>query len=271
MNLARDTDTTVSVATQVATTGEGGAEEDGGGGGQQGAGNANSSSTRVNSKSTNRFWETLTSNILSVLGEEAPGRDAVVQSQNLLVNAEAGVISVKANSKQHELIQKFVDQVLMNARRQVMIEATIVEVTLNDQYQSGVDWQILLDQDRAGFGFNQNLLGAVTDGVIDNAVSSFTFGYRDPDASGKLVEATVRLLREFGDTKVLSSPRLMVINNQTALLKVVEELVYFTLDVHHHRFHAERAGSIVRRNRGPLGAGRPGSWRSRHRSLRTRR
>ena len=230
VNLARETDTTVSVATQVATTGEGATQEDGGGntGGNTGT---NSSATRVNSKSSNRFWDTLTANILTILGEAAAGRDAPLQSQNLLVNAEAGVISVRANSKQHELILKFVDQVLTNARRQVLIEATIVEVTLNDQYQAGVDWQILLDADKAGFGFNQDLLGAVTDGVIDNAVSAFTFGYRDPDASGKLVETTVRLLREFGDTKVLSSPRLMVINNQTALLKVVEELVYFTIEV----------------------------------------
>lgn len=229
VNLARDTDTTVNVATQVATTGEGGTED---GNGQRGGGNAgtNSSATRVDSKSSNRFWETLAANIRGILGD-ASGAVEGSQSENLVVNAEAGVVSVRATGAQHELIQKFIDQVLLNARRQVLIEATIVEITLNDQYQSGVDWQILLDQDQAGFGFNQNLLGAVADGVIDNAISSFTFGYRDPDASGKLVETTVRLLREFGDTKVLSSPRLMVINNQTALLKVVEELVYFTLDV----------------------------------------
>ncbi len=229
VNLSRDTDTTVSVATQVATTGEGGTDENS----RSGTGNAgtNSSATQVKSRSSNRFWETLTVNILSILGEAAEGDSESLRSENLVINAEAGVVSVKATGKQHQLIQKFIDQVLTNARRQVLVEATIVEVTLNDQYQSGVDWQILLDQDRAGFGFNQSLLGAVTDGVIDNAISSFTLGYRDPDASGKLVEATVRLLREFGDTKVLSSPRLMVMNNQTALLKVVEELVYFTLDV----------------------------------------
>lgn len=232
VNLARDTDTTVSVATQVATTGEGGNQEEQGRN-TQGAGGAagngtNSSGTKVNSRSSNRFWETLRGNILGILGEEG-GQETL--SSTLVINAEAGVVSVKATSRQHALIQHFVDQVLANARRQVLIEATIVEVTLNDQYQAGVDWKILTNGDKAGFSLNQELLGAVTDGVIDNAVSAFTLGYRDPDASGRLVETTVRLLREFGDTKVLSSPRLMVINNQTALLKVVEELVYFTLDV----------------------------------------
>ncbi|MGH8597714.1 MAG: pilus (MSHA type) biogenesis protein MshL, partial [Gammaproteobacteria bacterium] len=227
----RDTDTVVNVATQVATTGEGGSNDSSGNSGGSSGGSENSSSTRVNSRSLNHFWDTLTRNILAILGEPTHGDNEAALSSNLVINAEAGVISVKATGEQHRLIQDFIDRVLTNARRQVLIEATIVEVTLNDQYQSGVDWKIVLAANKAGFGFNQNLLGAVADGVIDSALSSFTFGYRDPDANGKLVEASVRLLREFGDTKVLSSPRLMVINNQTAILKVVDELVYFNIDV----------------------------------------
>jgi MSHA biogenesis protein MshL len=233
VNLARDADSTVSVATQVATTGEGGAENTSGGAGQSRgrSDNANSSLTRVNTRSSNRFWETLTDNVLGIIGEAPTSGQGKAHSDNLLVNAESGVISVKATTAQHREIQEFLDRVLLNARRQVLVEATIVEVTLGDQYQAGVDWKIVLGEDQAGIGVNQSLLGGVTDGIIDSAVSSFVLGYRDPDASGKLVEAKVRLLREFGDTKVLSSPRLMVMNNQTALLKVVEELVYFTLDV----------------------------------------
>jgi MSHA type pilus biogenesis protein MshL len=233
VNLSRDTDTTVNIATQVATTGEGGADQVGGGAGAggQNAQGTNSSATRVSSRAYNRFWETLTTNVLSIIGESSTANAERLQSDRLIVNPEAGVLTVKATSVEHELIQEFIDRVLTNVRRQVMIEATIVEISLNDQYQAGVDWQILLNDDKAGFGVNQQLLGEIADGVIDNAVSSFVFGYRDPDASGRLVETTVRLLREFGDTKVLSSPRLMVLNNQTALLKVVEELVYFTVDV----------------------------------------
>jgi len=54
------------------------------------------------------------------------------------------LLTVKANSAQHEMIEEFVDHVLVNARRQVLIEATIVEVSLNDQYQAGVDWTLFL-------------------------------------------------------------------------------------------------------------------------------
>lgn len=231
VNLSRDTDTTVNIATQIATTGEGGADTDGGGKSNSNSAGANSSATRVNSKAYNRFWDTLTTNVLSIIGESSTSDSERLRSDRLIVNPEAGILTVKANSHEHELIQEFIDRVLTNARRQVLIEATIVEVTLNDQYQAGVDWKIVLDAKKAGVGVNQDLLGAVTDGIIDNAVSSFVLGYRDPDANGRLIETTLRLLGEFGDTKVLSSPRLMVLNNQTALLKVVEELVYFSVNV----------------------------------------
>ncbi|MCZ6895525.1 MAG: secretin N-terminal domain-containing protein [Gammaproteobacteria bacterium] len=223
LNLSREVDTTVTVETRVATTGGGSVDDSGGGGG------ANRSSTRVHSQSYNRFWETLYNNVLAILGEtESSGGSEV--SYKVIMNAEAGLMSVKATSLQHRFIEEYVDKVLVNARRQVLVEATIVEVVLNDQYQAGVDWDFFLNEE-AGFDISQSLLGAVTDGVIDNAISATRVTYFDPTVGNNAVQATVRLLREFGDTKVLSSPRLMVLNNQTAVLKVVEELVYFTIEV----------------------------------------
>lgn len=226
VNLSRDVETNVNVAVQVATTGEGGADT-GGGGSSSGD---NTSQTRLKSKSYNRFWETLNANIRAIIGDGGENRDNA-QSDNVVVNAEAGLINVKATARNHELVQGFVDRVLRNARRQVMIEATIVEITLNDQYQAGVDWRVLLDADKSGFGANSDLLGSVTEGVLDSAISSFVFGYADPNNNGRAIDVTVRLLREFGDTKVLSSPRMMALNNQTAMLKVVEELIYFDIEV----------------------------------------
>jgi general secretion pathway protein D len=112
-----------------------------------------------------------------------------------------------------------------------MIEATIVEVTLNDQYQAGIDWRVLVAEDKSSFGGRSDLLGGITDGVITDAISSFVLGYVDPNNDGRAINITLRMLREFGDTKVLSSPRMMALNNQTAMLKVVEELIYFTIEV----------------------------------------
>jgi len=247
VNLSRDADTTVNVATRVATTGEGGAsgaEGSGGvgGGGAGGMGN-NSSSTRLTSRSYNRFWETLNTNILAILGETETRGDVV--SDSVILNAEAGMLSIKANERQHAMIEAFIDKVLVNARRQVLIEATIVEVSLNDQYQAGVDWRLLLESGGTGFVVNQNLLGGLREGLIDSAISAFTLSYVDPDLGDNSITASVRLLREFGDAQVLSSPRLMVLNNQTAILKVVEELVYFTLEVTNRDATPTQQGSLA--------------------------
>ncbi|MGR8946413.1 MAG: pilus (MSHA type) biogenesis protein MshL [Gammaproteobacteria bacterium] len=228
VNLSRDVDTEVNVATKVATTGEGTRNNQGGGGGSS-SGGSNTSETRLTTKSYNRFWETLYDNISAILGDTEANTDNL--SDKVIVNAEAGIVSVRATDAEHGLVQEFIDLVLTNARRQVLIEATIVEVTLNDQYQAGVDWRVLLNDDKSGVGVNQSLLGAVTDGVIDSNISSMVFGLTDPNNNGRFIDLTIRLLREFGDAQVLSSPRLMALNNQTAVLKVVEELVYFEVEV----------------------------------------
>jgi len=140
------------------------------------------------------------------------------EAASVIANPEASVLTIRATSRQHEKIQEFLDQVLVNAKRQVLIEATIAEVQLNNQYQQGIDWS-KVPKGSAGFSFAQTpgVAGAV------NPVM-FTMGY-----VANSVSATVRLLDSFGNVRVLSSPRLSVVNNQTAILKVVDNQVYFTI------------------------------------------
>ena len=162
---------------------------------------------------------------------------------NVIANAETGVISVRATNKQHEKVQEFIDKVMGSARKQVLIEATIVEVRLNDSFQAGIDWSRLGRQGGAGFVFGQTLgskgfnfnstTGAISKGgtnALGVATTAGLFaGYLNPSSLVGNIAASVTLLQQFGDTKVLSSPKLMVLNNQTAVLKVVDNLVYFTV------------------------------------------
>ncbi len=62
---------------------------------------------------------------------------------NINANKETGVLIVRATGRQHKKIQEFIDRVMTTARRQVLIEATIAEVTLNSNYQQGIDWSRL--------------------------------------------------------------------------------------------------------------------------------
>jgi general secretion pathway protein D len=159
---------------------------------------------------------------------------AQVQSQNtsrarrvtyreaayVIANPETGIISVRATSRQHAFVREFIDKVMSNARRQVFIEATIVEVTLSDQYQQGINWSLLRT---LGLSLTQ-----VSPATATAAMG--TISYTNPGKPGSFsLNGSIQLLENFGKAHVLSSPKLSVLNNQTSLLKVVDESVYFTI------------------------------------------
>ena len=126
-------------------------------------------------------------------------------------------------------VRVFLDRIMENTQRQVLIEMTIVEVKLSDNYQAGVDWTRLSDS--AGLGNNGVSVQSEMLGGNLRVPPFFSLGYNDADVDGSSITATVRLLQQFGDTKVLSSPKIMALNNQTALLKVVNENVFFTVEL----------------------------------------
>ena len=146
------------------------------------------------------------------------------EAASVIVNAETGIVTVRGTSRQHEKVQEFLDQVTGASRRQVLIEATIVEVLLDDRYQMGVDWASLGLQG-LGYNISQNFLGENL-----SAPPFFAINYNNPNArNGGGMNSTIKMLDTFGRTRVLSSPKVMVMNNQTAMLKVVDNEVYFTI------------------------------------------
>jgi general secretion pathway protein D len=153
-----------------------------------------------------------------------------------MVNAETGVILVRATSRQHEKIQEFLDQVLSSARRQVLIEATILEERLNQNYQQGIDWQ-QFSQGGAWSSIGQGTTRSFRFNPTTSAYEVYTNTPTLPSAVGSTLFslafrradmfAAIKLLESFGTLRVLSSPKLSVLNNQTAILKVVDNFVYF--------------------------------------------
>ncbi len=151
------------------------------------------------------------------------------EAASVIDNPEAGIITVRATGKQHEKIQEFVDQVMTSVRRQVLIEATIVEVRLSDNYQQGIDWSRLI----AGGGTGFSLTQAATGNPLPPATNTgrmFLLNYANPTSKLGNLAASISLLQSFGNVRVLSSPKLSVMNNQTAMLRVVDNTVYFTVN-----------------------------------------
>lgn len=269
VNLSRKTTSSIGVATQVATTGV--ATGSAGGGSGSGAGNNSSSTTvastsnnefwevltanirdilkstrsasqsaedknaRVEAVRSAREERLQQANAVARAGQAAPqlfnsvfgqGAQAPLDQNKdeVIVNPSAGTVLVMATEVQHKIINQYIDSVMLSANRQVLIEATIVEVTLKDQFRAGIDWTrlVALGAGATGFSFTPatNLAGGLT--------AFQTLTYQNANDNFK---AAIKLLDSFGEARVLSSPKLLVLNNQTSMLKVVDNLVYFSVEV----------------------------------------
>ncbi|MEO8331296.1 MAG: pilus (MSHA type) biogenesis protein MshL [Gallionella sp.] len=160
-------------------------------------------------------------------GTTVTRRSTFREAASVIDNPEAGIITVRATGKQHEKIQEFIDQIMSSTRRQVLIEATIVEVRLNDNYQQGIDWSRIMAVGGKGFKLRQAGTGVQ---AAAQTGSMFLLDYANPTSKLGNLAASISLLESFGNVKVLSSPKLSVMNNQTAMLRVVDNTVYFTVN-----------------------------------------
>jgi general secretion pathway protein D len=245
--------------------GGGGAASGGGAAGQ------NTSRIAIENRSANRFWQTLVKNVEELLretdkviptgasataapGATAPGTQGAApggpgsaagapaaaagpslsfrEASSVISNSEAGILTIRATSRQHEKIQEFLDQVLVNAKRQVLIEATIVEVQLSNTYQQGIDWGLFtggwqLFQGGLFRGVPQATQPVPPAGTLTAVPTSSLFVGQ---YNSNTLRISLQLLETFGNVRVLSSPRISAINNQTAVLKVVRNVVYFNVN-----------------------------------------
>ncbi|MFY9723251.1 MAG: secretin N-terminal domain-containing protein [Azonexus sp.] len=155
-------------------------------------------------------------------GNSLVRRSTFREAASVIMNPESGVVTVRATSRQHEKIQEFIDRVIVSSRRQVLIEATIIEVQLGEGYQQGIQWERLRKDGSTKF----SITPATVNSNVGTAVSPFTISFSQLGGAFDIA-GMVDLLQSYGTAKVLSSPRLSVLNNQTALLKVVENYTYF--------------------------------------------
>ncbi len=235
LNIDRSSEGKVSISTEIGTTGTGGAGSGSGSGssgasGRGGSGDNKAKTTVVN-KSKNTFWTSLVDNLESILKEGKSSKEDSESATNIIVNRESGTIAIRATSKQHRKINEFIQRVVGSAQRQVLIEATVAEVRLSDKYQAGVDWSVIGETTGIGDGAVVTK-GGVQDLLGGNLGSTPFFQLAGTGSvNGNPLNITLKALETFGDVKVLSSPKVMALNNQTAILKVVDNEVYFTTNV----------------------------------------
>lgn len=146
-------------------------------------------------------------------------KNANVDSYKIIINKPSSMVTVYANEKTQEAVKRYIEHVKVNYASQVLIEAKVVEVALNDEYQAGIDWSVIGKDGGISSGFADN------NGTIRTVVG----GLNGQLFKGDLT-AAINALQTFGMTKTISSPRVHAINNQKADLKFISKLIYFSLE-----------------------------------------
>jgi general secretion pathway protein D len=179
------------------------------------------------------------------------------QRTSFAIHRQAGLMSIYATEKQHKNIDFFLKRLKKQTSTQILIEAKVVEVTLKEEYRSGIDWQRIGRYGLGAYGadktsFTGDFEGSALFGTLAQKTSSLiTTPETDRVISlgvrGNSLSAILNFMESFGTVRTLSSPRLTVLNNQTALLKVAENFVFFTVTGDRQFLNADATnyGSVV--------------------------
>ena len=193
----------------------------GGGGGSDSASASTSKSletTSVQTSTDSKFWEEVTTSLKALVGEGG----------SVVVSPQSGIVIVKAVPASLYMVETYLRATELVSARQVMLEAKIMEVELNDGYQSGINWATLQNSGKTAIGqdglntgtANAVGLGGTVASMLGGAIpgpagSLFGLSFNDGDFG-----AVINLMKSQGAVHVLSSPRIATINNQKAVLKV---------------------------------------------------
>jgi len=171
----------------------------------------------IQSGSTTDFWKDLEKAVTGILGGG--------EQRAVVVSPQAGLVTVRGMPDEISAVRAFLTQSEQHLQRQVVLEAKIIEVTLSDDYQQGINWQNAL----ANIGstdFRINTGAGSFGNEISRQIGGLTsIAFQNADFSG-----VISLLETQGDAQVLSSPRVTAINNQKAVIKVGQD-EYFVTEV----------------------------------------
>ncbi len=217
---------------------------DSGGGGGQGTGSSSAYTSSLNTGNGFDPWDEMRSGLTTlVFGEPINGDSASVaggqvagptslsfarNGKTLMIHPDSGLVVLGADPGTHKRVDAYLQELRRRNRRQVLLEARIVEVTLGNDSQIGVDWNGLLSAGAASGGTGTDIRGTFATGATSNTnLDAATEGLAKLVVQNARIAATLSALAREGRLQVLSSPRISTLNNQKAILRVVREEAFF--------------------------------------------
>ena len=221
---------------------------------QTGAGNNNATNTvgtQVSTQSDADFWTELAKTLTSIIGD--------VQGSSVVVTPQVGIVVVRAMPDALQAVRTYLERAQLMLRRQVILEAKVIEVTLKSGFEAGIQWNTFGEGSGGSFnpiiGPDGNVIAA---GSNNDVAGSFDFGqakqfFNPLDSQFNIYmafsdfDAVIRLLETQGAVQVLSSPRISTVNNQKAVIKVGSD-EYFVTNI---STTTVTAGSAINTNDSP--------------------
>lgn len=180
-------------------------------------GQNSNSGINIYTENESNFWTELKETLTAFVG--------TTDGRSIIISPQAGLVTVRGLPAEITAVKKFINDTETHLHRQVIIEAKIMEVTLNDEYQQGVRWNEVL-----GSIGSTDFTFSTSGKIAGNAISGSVGGATSLSFSGTDFSGVIDLLQTQGNVQVLSSPRITATNNQKAVIKVGED-EYFVTDV----------------------------------------
>ncbi|EPR7485419.1 TPA: pilus (MSHA type) biogenesis protein MshL [Vibrio alginolyticus] len=202
-------------------------------------GNNNDSSTtstggtRIETITESDFWPMLQQAVANLIGSG--------KGQSVVVTPQAGVITVRAFPDDIREVREFLGVSQERMQRQVILEAKILEVTLNDGYQQGINWSNL----SASIGNSGSIVVNRPESALPplDAIGTLLGGQTNVTISDGNFNAVLSFMSTQGDLNVLSSPRITAANNQKSVIKVGTD-EYFVTELSSNAGNGENSNAV---------------------------
>lgn len=237
LNLVRKGSSQTRVSSGQVSEYEGHGDDNSGSSSRDNGDRAVVSGSQVGTESVADFWQELATALRTMVGQEE-GRRVIIQPQ-------ASVVVVRALPPELRQVADYLSAIQGNLQRQVTLEAKILEVELNDGFQSGINWSLLaggdvvLSQTGGGTIFGDSSVSEIAgnSGILSPLNPTLNVEGSNASAFGGVFSAAltfndfaafIELLETQGDVQVLSSPRIATVNNQKAVIKVGSDEFFVT-------------------------------------------
>ncbi len=148
------------------------------------------------------------------------------KSGTFTLDQASGILVVRDRPRNIALIDKYINALIQNLNRQVMIQAKIIEIELNSDWKTGIDWNVLINYPHIAQVIN---VGQQTINLSEGEHSNFNFNIKRLLTTGHAnitLNAVVNALSVFGNVKLVAEPHLRVMNDQPAILSVGKSISF---------------------------------------------